>query len=243
MDEKVLELKRILDGSSYTVAICGSGMMEEGGFRGVKKSDRAYDIEEKYGASPEDLYSSVYYNTRPDKFFDFYKNEMLNHCPNPTESGPALAAMEKAGKLQAIITSNIYEHAQRAGCKNVINLHGSIYENRCPRCGKKYPLEYIKNSKKVPICEVCDVPVRPMVSLFGEMVDSQLMTKTALEVEKADVLLLLGTTLKSEVFTNYIRYFGGRSLVIIHQKEHYLDYKADLVIIDQPKNILPQLGY
>lgn len=243
MDNKVSELKAILDQSMYTVALCGSGMLEEGEFLGVKKQERAYEIEDTYGYCSEEIYSSGFYNTRPELFFKFYREEMLINAPKDTDSAPALASMEKAGKLQCIITSNIYEKAQRAGCENVINLHGSIYENRCPRCGREYPVEYIIQAKRVPICETCDVPVRPMVSLFGEMIDSQRMTRTTEEISKADVLLLLGTSIDSDVFRQYIKYFEGRWLVIIHQREHYKDYKADLVIIDQPKNILPKLGY
>ena len=82
MEKKIESLKRILEESSYTVAICGSGMMEEGGYLGVKFQERAYDIEEKYGVSPEDLFSSSYFNTRPEQFFRFYKNEMLHHMLN-----------------------------------------------------------------------------------------------------------------------------------------------------------------
>lgn len=69
------------------------------------------------------------------------------------------------------------------------------------------------------------------------------MTKTTEEIEKADVLLLLGTTLTSEVFVNYIKYFEGSNLVIIHDHEHYTDTKADLVIIEEPRKVLPLLGY
>ena len=67
------------------------------------------------------------------------------------------------------------------------------------------------------------------------------MTRTTEEVSKADLLLLLGTTLESEVFRHYINYFEGRRLAIIHQHEHYKDHLADLVIVDQPKNVLPEL--
>lgn len=241
MRGKIERLQKILDESRYTVAIGGSGMMEEGGFVGVKHPERAYEIEEKYGDSPEEIYSSVYYNTRPEQFFRFYKEEMLKIAPEPTVSGEIMAAMERAGRLQCIITANIYDHPRKAGCQNVINLHGSIYENKCPRCGREYSLDYVMNSRKVPICEKCNVPVRPMVSLFGEMVDARLLARAVDEIEKADTLLLLGTNLDSEVFSSYFRYFEGRNLVIIHQREHYMDAKADLVIIDQPKNVLPQL--
>lgn len=67
MTEKKMErLKEILQDSSYTVAICGSGMMEEGGYIGVKFQERAYDIEKKYGVSPEELFTGSYFNTRPE---------------------------------------------------------------------------------------------------------------------------------------------------------------------------------
>lgn len=243
MDSKILQLREILEQSAYTVALCGSGMMEEGEYLGIKKQERAYEIEEEYGYSSDELFTSAFYNTRPEMFFKFYRKEILEHMPKDTESGPALAAMERAGKLQCIITSNIYEKAQRAGCKNVINLHGSVYENKCPRCGKMYPMEYVLNAKKVPICETCNIPVRPLVSLFGEMIDSQKMTRTTEEISRAETLILLGTTIDSEVFRQYIKYFTGKRMVIIHQREHFKDRMADLVILDQPRNVLPKLGY
>lgn len=241
MKENIERLKQVIDDSQYTVALCGSGMLEESGLLGVKKPDRAYEIEKKYKTSPEYIFSSNYYNTRPTQFFEFYINEMLTDLPIPTESGAALAALEQAGKLQCIVTSNMYELSQQAGCKNVINLRGSIYKNRCPRCQKEYSMEYMKKTGKPPLCEVCGTTIRPLVSLFGEMVDSQLMTRVIEEISKADVLLLLGTSLSSDAYATYIKYFQGKFLAIIHQREHFQDKKADLVIIDQPRKVLCQL--
>lgn len=242
-DRKIEMLKKILDESTYTVAILGSGLMEEGGYIGVKVQERAYEIEDKYGVSPEDIFTSSYYNTRPEQFFRFYKNEMLHHMPERTATVEALAAMERAGRLQCAITANIYHMASQAGVQNVVELHGNIYHNKCSRCGQEYPMEYVRDAKGVPLCEKCEAAIRPQITLFGEMVDSVKITRTTEEIEKADTLLVLGTTLKSDVFAGYIRYFSGRYLVVIHQREHFEDHKADLVIIDQPKNVLPLLGY
>lgn len=242
MTNRKLELlKKILNESVYTVAICGSGMMEEGGYIGVKKQERAYEIEDKYGVSPEDIFTSSYYNTRPEQFFRFYKNEMLHQMPEGTASSEALARMEREGMLQCVITANIFSAAKRAGAKNVLELHGTVYSNKCSRCGQEYPMEYVRDAKGVPTCVKCKAAVRPQITLFGEMVDAGMITRTTEEIEKADVLLVLGTTLKSEVFANYIRYFNGRYLVVIHDEEHYEDHKADLLILDQPKNVLPQI--
>lgn len=243
MQDKVAALKKILDESRYTVVLCGSGMMEEGGFMGVKSQDRAYEIEAKYGISPEEMFSSAYYTARPELFFDFYKNEMLTSAPEITATGPALAAMERAGKLQCVITSNIYDIPRRTGCTRFINLHGDIYHNRCPRCGREYPLEYVKYAKGVPLCETCGAVVRPLVSLFGEMLDNFIITSVTEEIEKADVLLLLGTTMVSDVYRSYIRYFEGSRIVVVHQHAHHSDRKADLVILDEPKDVIPKLGY
>lgn len=239
MNRKVELLKKILNESTYTVAICGSGMMEEGGYVGLKKQERAYEIEEKYGVSPEDIFTGSYYNTRPERFFRFYKNEMLHHMPEITASAEALVKMEETGMLQCLITANIFSAEKRAGAKNVLELHGSVYGNKCSRCGKGYSMEYVRDAKGVPVCSQCKAPVRPQIVLFGEMVDATMITRTTEEIERADVLLVLGTTLKSDVFASYIRYFNGRYLVVIHDESHYEDHKADLVILDQPKNVLP----
>lgn len=243
MEGEIRYLRKLLDKSNYTVALCGSGMMEECGFLSLKKDERAFDIETRYGASPEEIFSSAYYNTRINRFFDFYKKEILANIPSPGSSSYALAAMERAGSLQAIITANIFEQEQRGGCEKVTNLHGSIYDNRCPHCGERYTVEDMIAAKKIPYCRECNTVIRPMVSLFGEMVDSRIMTRTTEEIERAEVLLLLGSTFKSEVFSHYFRYFQGNALVIIHSKEHYLDNKADLVLIGEPHEILEQLGY
>ena len=168
---------------------------------------------------------------------------MLEKVPEPGAGSRVLAAMEKAGRLQCIITANVFEQEQRAGCENVINLHGSVFANRCPHCGENYAMEEIRDAKGVPHCRKCNSVVRPLVSLYGEMIDSRVMTRTTEEIGRADVLLLLGTTMQSEVFSNYIRYFNGKALVIIHKESHFSDKGADLVILDEPGRVLDQLGY
>lgn len=75
MDDRIAILRRILDESSYTVALCGSGMMEEGGFVGVKYADKAYDIEKKYGHSPEEIFTSAFYHTVRSSFLIFTKRK------------------------------------------------------------------------------------------------------------------------------------------------------------------------
>lgn len=243
MTDKTREyLQKALDESNYTVAVCGSGILDECGYPTIKTPDRAYELEQKYGVSPEYIFTDTYFNTRTSLFYNFYKNEMLLDF-EPPRSARALAAMDKAGKMHCIITANIYELPQRAGCRNVINLHGSIYHNICPRCQKDYSVDYIRNSKKVPLCEECGSVLRPQVSLFGDMIASRIISQATEEIEKADLLFVIGTNLDSEVFRNYIKYFNGSKLIIIHQEEHPKDKNADLVIYDTAGNVFGELGF
>ena len=244
MDREILErMKTMVEESRYTVALCGSGMMEEVGLKGLKREDRAYEIEEKYGASPEELFNIACYSRHPERFFQFYREEILKQEMQISPAAYELAAMERAGKLQCLVTINLHDAPIKAGGKHAICLHGSVYHNRCPRCGRQYGVDYMINSVPVSLCQDCHAVIRPGVSLFGEMVDSNSMSRTAQEISRADLLLLLGTSLRSDVYSQYIRYFKGSSLIMIHCLPRPLDEKADLVVYDMPQNVLPGLGY
>ena len=234
-------LKEALSESSYTVAVCGSGMLEEGGILGLKQEGRACEIEQEYGQSPEELFHISCFSRRPELFYDFYRREILEKIPRMTPSVEALTEMERRGMLQCIVTTSIYDLPRSAETKNVIYLHGGIYENTCTHCGKHYSMEYIKNSKHVPLCGDCGHIVRPGTFLYGEMVDSQMVSRTTQEISRADVLLVLGTSLRSDVYSHYIRYFQGKKMIIIHRLPRPLDERADMVVYDLPQNVLPVL--
>lgn len=239
-DRRIESIRKALKESRYTVAICGSGVLDECGLGAIKSPQRAYEIEERYGVSPEYIFTDAYFSTRTAKFFEFYRNEMLLDI-EPSATSRCLAALEQNGRLDSIITANIYELPQRAGCTNVINIHGSIYRNVCPRCRREYPLSYIRETPKVPLCESCGAVIRPQLALFGDMLDANTIARATEEVEKADVLLLLGTTLDSEVFHNYIKYFEGSKMILIHPEEHRLDKNADIVVYDMPGQALSRV--
>ena len=102
-------------------------------------------------------------------------------------------------------------------------------------------MEYIRDAKKIPLCEKCQIPVRPKVMLFGEQVDNQLMTHAVNEISKADVLLLLGTTFSSGLCDQYVKYFEGSSLILINGQEHFMDEKADVILHEEVKTALPKI--
>ena len=124
MGEKYEYLKKVLDDSHYTVALCGSGILAETGCRTFQNQDYAYEIEQKYGRSPEDIFASAYYMTRPDSFFEFYRAEVLEKDWKPSESCYALKKLEDAGKIQCILSDNIFDLEKRAGCRQCAQFAG-----------------------------------------------------------------------------------------------------------------------
>lgn len=238
---KLEYMLKAIKNSKHLVCLVGMEMLRERGYSYYKDDDQLYETEKKYGYSPEELYNVHCFNTRPELFYEYYKNEVLSQEPSPGPGNEALARLEQMGYARCFITKGIHYLLQKAGCKNVINLHGNIYENnRCPRCGKIYPIEYIKETEGIPLCEKCNIPIHPGGILHGEMVDNFLMSTAAEEVSKADVLLVVGMDLKASLCRELLPYFNGARLILVNRREHYSDNVADLVYHEPVEEIMPE---
>ena len=235
-------LLQILKESTYTTVLSGYAMLEESGYPAIRDGEASYDIEQKYGYSADEMFSSSFYSTRTEQFFRFYRDEILSALDKPPgKCFYEMAELERRGLIHSIITRRVFGLPESAGCRNVINLHGSVYENYCQRCGRKYPVEYIRNSKRVPLCENCNTTIRPKVCLFGEIVDNQVITRAAREVLKADVLLVLGTNLKTNLCSQLVQYYEGTKLILVNAAPHYADRYADLLINERVDDTLEKI--
>lgn len=240
---KIEELKKIVAHSRYIVVICGSGMLREGGILHIRSQDRAYEIEQAYGHSPEEFLSQAFYSTRPEQFYEFYRKDLLKDSQAPGEAFYLLAELQKLAPVKSIITDDFFGFPSAAGCEHVIELHGNVNRNTCDKCGSVFSAEYILNSKRCPICDKCGGPIRPGIIFFGDMVNNRLMTTAATEISRADTLLMLGCSLNTELAGRYIKYFQGNKLILINPKRHYLDDRADICIHSPIGEILRTLTY
>lgn len=234
-------IKRVLDQSQYTVCLLGVRASMDCGCMGYRQGDGHFDFELKYGYTPDEIFSSTYYQTRPQQFFKFYKNEVLNQLGMPDEAMRTLARMEKDGKLQMIVSRTVFSLPRRAGCRNVIELRGNVFENRCPHCNKRYPVKYMRSREGVPLCTKCNMPIRPMLSLVGDMMDNHKMSMATTEVAKAETLMIIGCSMGSQFASNMLAYFSGKQIILINDEEHPADRKADFVYHVKPRDILPLL--
>lgn len=226
-EEKILKFKDIVAKSDNIVFFGGAGVSTESGIPDFRSPDGLYN--QKYKYPPEEIISHSFYERYPEEFFRFYRDRMLYPDARPSTTHLVLARLEKEGKLKGIVTQNIDGLHQKAGSKNVVELHGSVLRNYCERCGKFYGLEKITGSTGVPRCD-CGGRIKPDVVLYEESLDMDNITKAIRLISDADVLIVGGTSLGVYPAAGMIDYYKGDKLVLINKSETPYDGRADLLI-------------
>ena len=229
MEEKIEKFKQLVEDSNNIVFFGGAGVSTESGIPDFRSKDGLYN--QQYDYPPETILSHTFFINNTDEFYKFYKAKMncLKYEPNITHK--KLAELENKGKLKAIITQNIDGLHQKAGCKTVYELHGSVLRNYCMNRNKFYGAEYVFNSDGIPKCS-CGGIIKPDVVLYQEGLDDNTITKSIHAIQNADLLIVAGTSLTVWPASGLINYFKGRNLVLINRDATPYDNKADLVIND-----------
>lgn len=220
-------LKKWLAESKNIVFFGGAGVSTESKIPDFRSTDGLYNQE--YAYPPETILSHTFYMRKTDEFYRFYRNKMLFPDAEPNRAHKALAKLEADGRLKAVITQNIDGLHQKAGSKEVMELHGSVLRNYCQRCGKFYGVEEILHSDDVPKC-ACGGTIKPDVVLYEEGLDQQTLQKSVSYISHADVLIIGGTSLTVYPAAGLIDYYRGNKLVLINKSVTPMDSRADLVI-------------
>lgn len=226
---KIEKLQEIIDASDNIVFFGGAGVSTESGIPDFRSESGIFKSLEKYGDTPERLVSHSYYLEHTDKFFSYYKDCLIFPEAEPNPAHYTLARLEKEGKLKAIITQNIDGLHQKAGSKNVLELHGSVYRNYCEICKKEYDHAFILESEGIPHC-TCGGIIKPDVILYEEALDMNILNKSAEYIMSADTLIVGGTSLVVYPAAGLINYFKGKNLVLINKIQTDYDNLATLVI-------------
>ena len=235
---KIEQLKKIIKESNYIVFLGGAGVSTESGIPDFRSGNGLYK-NDKYSVPPETILSHTYFVDHTEKFYDYYRQNMLYPEALPNDAHKALVKMEKEGKLQAIITQNIDGLHQKAGSRKVIELHGSVLRNYCMKCNKTFTEEEIIHSKGVPKCS-CGGIVKPDVVLYEESLDSKAINDSLYALERADTLIVGGTSLTVNPAASLVWYFRGKHFVIINMSETPYDQSATLIIREPIGKVLKE---
>ncbi|MDR1464730.1 MAG: NAD-dependent protein deacylase [Oscillospiraceae bacterium] len=232
------QLRRLLKISKSTVFFGGAGVSTESGIPDFRSATGLYHARQVFGKEPEYLLSHSCFANEPELFFRYYRKNLIARNAKPNAAHLALARLEAAGKLQAVVTQNIDGLHQAAGSKNVLELHGSNWRQSCVDCGAKYALDYIMAQDGIPKCEKCGGIVRPDVVLYEEGLDNGIITAAVEAIAAAELLIVGGTSLAVYPAAGLLRYFSGGALVLINKTATPYDAQADLVIHDSIGKVL-----
>jgi len=219
----------------------------ESGIPDFRSQTGLYAAQTVFGRPPEELLSRTCFEREPALFFRYYINNLITLHAAPNAAHQTLARLEARGLLQAVITQNIDGLHQRAGSRNVIELHGANSRQYCADCHETYTLDYIldeahRKDEVIPVCGKCGGIVRPDVVLYGESLDDEVIGNAIRALASADLLIVGGTSLVVYPAAGLLRYFGGAYMALINKAETAYDGHAQLVIHEAIGKVFGEVG-
>ncbi len=220
----------------------GAGVSTESGLKDYRSADGIYNTAKNYGRPPERILSHDCVLGEPELFYRFFRDYFITDA-KPGFTHEFLAKLEKDGKDITIVTQNIDGLHQRAGSKKVCELHGNASEFYCVNCGEEYDLDFVRNCQEnVPRCKRCSGLVRPHVTMYGEMLDSDVIERAVSAIANADLLIIGGTSLAVQPAASFVGYFTGAHTVIINKETTPYDKRAELVFHDGLGDVFRQVA-
>ena len=238
-EEKIIEARNIIESSESIVVLTGAGISAESGvptFRGKDGLWRNFRSEEL--ATPEAFWNNP---KLVWEWYDWRRNAVKDARPNPGHF--ALAELENQKKKFTLITQNIDGLHQMAGSRNIIEMHGNLWQIRCTKCGDiklnhRVPLEEIP-----PRCSICGEIGRPNVIWFGEIIPMEVIDKSLKAIEECDVMLIIGTSgvVEPAASMGLVAKQTGKSVIEINLEKTANSVLFDLAILGKSGEILPLL--
>ncbi len=196
MRAQARELAELIRTRQPCVVLTGAGVSTESGipdFRSPGGLWAQFD--------PLDYGSLESFRADPARVWRFYapRFAMLTEA-EPNDAHRVLAELERRGLVRAVVTQNIDLLHERAGSKEVVEVHGSIRTSTCPVCGVRYPLAQvlplIESGGGAPRCPACSAVLKPDVVFFGELLPEREIDRAFEFAREARLLLVVGSSLE-----------------------------------------------
>ena len=233
-------LKSMLEHSNRVVFFTGAGISVPSGVPDFRSANGLYSQKDRSNYSPEEIISHSFYMAHKKEFYTFYKDKMVYPDAKPNIAHKFIAEFQDE-KDVTVVTQNIDGLHQEAGSKKVIELHGSVKRNYCERCGAFFDDKYVMKSKLIPTCDKCGGDIKPDVVLYEEQLNEEDISNAINAIMKADILVVIGTSLVVYPAAGFIRYFKGNALIVINKSKTDYDNMCDLVINDDIANVVEKL--
>jgi NAD-dependent deacetylase len=236
----------LLNDARHVVVLTGAGISTPSGIPDYRSPQSGLW---EQGPDMMDVASIYAFRHNPRAFFDWLGPLLrVIRAAQPNPAHVALAQLEAAGRVQALVTQNIDLLHSRAGSTNVYEVHGHLREVVCLACHFVAPaepyLEAFLADGQMPCCRRCRHVLKPNVTLFGELLPHRTMKAAQMHACAADLCLVVGSSLEvapAGDLPALTRSHGGR-LIIVNYSETHMDSAADVVIHADVAQVLPALA-
>lgn len=198
---------------------------------------------------PLEVASLTTFRMAPERFFHWFQplaSRIFDARPNAAHL--ALAAFERAGHLQTIITQNIDALHQKAGSQNVIEMHGTLQTLSCTNCFRQFDavpfLQPYIETGTLPQCLSCNGILKPDVILFGEQLPQAAWYEAQRAARQCDLMIVAGSSLEVLPVAGLPMQAldRGAHLIILNNTPTYLNVRADVVILDDVATTIPEIA-
>jgi NAD-dependent deacetylase len=235
----------LLRKAKYAVVLTGAGISTPSGIPDFRSEGTGLWSRDE----PLEVASLSTFRTDPERFFVWFRplaSQIFNATPNPAHQ--ALAELEKAGRIQCVITQNIDALHHKAGSRFVIEMHGTLRTLSCTQCFRKAEakdcLKAFVEQGELPRCPDCNGLLKPDVILFGEQLPHKAWYDAQRESRRCDLMLVAGSSLEVLPVAGLPMQAidRGSHLVILNNAKTYLNVRADVVIQEDVAAIMPAIA-
>lgn len=245
ISNKINLASKLITESRHCVALTGAGISTPSGIPDFRS--RGSGVWTKY--SPTEVATLSAFRKDPEKFYDWFRpfaDNIFSAAPNPAHF--SLAKLEKNNFLNSIVTQNIDGLHQKAGSKNVVEVHGTYRTLSCLACSSQVKADhelldmFLKQGKK-PSCKKCGNILKPDIVLYEELLPVDKWNQAVSEINHCDLLLILGSSLTVPPVCDLpsAALGAGANVIIVNQTRTHLDDHVTAVIRGDLKDLLPTI--
>ncbi len=242
MDNNIIKkAAELIRTSKYGVGFTGAGISVASGIPAFRGDDGLW-------SSVDPIFFEIeYFRKKPyqswAKIKEIFYEKLVGIEPNISHQ--VLAAMEKRGFVESVITQNIDNLHQKAGSKFVYELHGTYKQIVCTECSSEFDMSFVDFNYLPPTCYVCKGLLKPDIVFFNEPIPTFALTRSKSEAEKSDVFVIIGTN--GEVFpansVPVVAKESGSTIIEINTSEsHYTETITDIFIKGKASDIMSEIG-
>lgn len=210
------------------VVLTGAGISTESGIPDFRSAGGIWERHDPFEVAHIDAL-----RRDPARVWEFYalRLDALAEA-EPNDGHRALAELQEQGRIRAVITQNVDGLHQRAGSREVVEVHGSLREAECTSCGVRVPIAVAIEQLPLPACPECGELLKPGVVMFGELLPADALARAATLAADAGLLLVVGSSLEVHPVAALPgdTLAAGGALAILNRGETPWDSRAELVI-------------